>query len=193
MKKYIALLRGINVGGKNKVSMKELRELLEKNGFQDVLTYINSGNMIFSSDHPDIEFLKKKCEALILEKFNMELPVMVISAEDLAETFHHAPDWWGVDKDSKHNAIFVIPPTTVDEVFREVGEIKPEYEKVSSFGQLIFWSAPLKTFSRTRWSKVVGKSIYDKITIRNSNTVKSLVKLCEECEEIDENSTGEHK
>ncbi len=176
--KYIALLRGINVGGKNKVSMKELKELLEKNGFQDVVTYINSGNIIFSSDNPDIEFLKRNCEALIFEKFKLELSLMVISAEELIEALNNAPDWWGADKESKHNAIFVIPPTTVDEVFKEVGEIKPEYEKVSSFGKVIFWSAPLKTFSRTRWSKVVGKSVYNKITIRNSNTVKCLVELC---------------
>jgi len=66
----------------------------------------------------------------------------------------------------------------VDEVFKEVGEAKPEYEKVSSFGKVIFWSAPLKTFSRTRWSKIVGKPVYNKVTIRNSNTVKCLVELC---------------
>jgi uncharacterized protein (DUF1697 family) len=49
--KYIALLRGINVGGKNKVSMKELKKLLEENDFQEVGTYINSGNIIFSGDN----------------------------------------------------------------------------------------------------------------------------------------------
>ncbi|NLT96322.1 MAG: DUF1697 domain-containing protein [Clostridia bacterium] len=178
MKKYIALLRGINVGGKNKVSMKELRELLEENGFQDVVTYINSGNIIFSSDNPDIEFIRTKCEALILEKFKLDISLLVISSEELIEIVNNAPEWWGVDKESKHNAIFVIPPTTVDEVFREVGRIKPEYEKVSSFGKTIFWSAPLKTFSRTSLSKIVGKPVYNKITIRNSNTVKNLAELC---------------
>lgn len=151
---------------------------MEKNGFQDVVTYINSGNIIFSSDNSNIEFLKRNCEALIFEKFKLELSVMIIAAEELIDALSNAPYWWDIDKESKHNAIFVIPPTTVDEVFKEVGEIKPEYEKVSSFGRVIFWSAPLKTFSRTRWSKVAGKSVYNEITIRNSNTVKSLVELC---------------
>ena len=178
MKKYIALLRGINVGGKNKVSMKELKELLEKSSFQDVVTYINSGNIIFSSENSDTEFLQRNMEALIWEKFKLELSVMVISAEELIGALSNAPDWWNVDKESKHNAIFVIPPTTVEEVFKEVGEIKPEYEKVSSFGRVIFWSAPLKTFSRTRWSKVAGKTIYNRITIRNANTAKKLMELC---------------
>lgn len=85
-----------------------------------------------------------------------------------------SPSWWGQDKDSKHNAIFIIPPTTVKEVFDEVGASKPEYEKVDHYDRVIFWSAPTKTFSRTRWSKVVSSSVYDNITIRNANTVKKL-------------------
>ncbi len=178
MNKYVALLRGINVGGKNKVSMPELKELFQQNGFYDVITYINSGNIIFSSEDSDIESLKRQAETLILERFRLSLSVMVISADDLGEALHRAPAWWDVDKESKHNAIFVIPPTTVNEVFQEVGEIKPEYEQVGYFGRVIFWSAPLKTFSRTRWSNVVGSSVYDKITIRNSNTFKKLAELC---------------
>lgn len=178
MKKYVVLLRGINVGGKNKLSMKELKELLEKNGFQDVITYINSGNIIFSSEDYNIGFLTRKCETLILEEFELNLSVLIITADDLCDALRNSPDWWDLDKESKHNTIFVIPPTSVNEVFREVGEIKPEYEKVGHFGRVIFWSAPLKTFSRTRWSKVVGSSIYNNITIRNANTVKKLVELC---------------
>lgn len=118
MKKYVALLRGINVGGKNIVSMKEIKELLEANGFKDVATYINSGNIIFSSDSSDIDFIRRHCEALILQKFKLELTLMVIAAEDLIDALSNAPEWWDADNESKHNAIFVIPPTTVDEVFR---------------------------------------------------------------------------
>ncbi|WP_312106289.1 DUF1697 domain-containing protein [Lachnoclostridium sp.] len=104
-------------------------------------------------------------------------PVSIISVSDLSAAYDHAPLWWGQDKDSKHNAIFIIPPITVEEVFEEVGEIKPEYETVAYFGRVVFWSAPLKTFSRTRWSKIVGSSLYDSITIRNSNTVTKLLQL----------------
>lgn len=178
MKEYIVLLRGINVGGKNKVSMKELKEMFEENGFHNVTTYINSGNIIFSSENTDTGFLKRTCEEIILAKLKLELPVMVISAEDMMEALGNAPDWWDADGDSKHNALFVIPPTTVDEVFKEVGEAKPQYEKVGYFGRVIFWSAPIETFSRTRWSNVVGSSVYNSITIRNSNTVKKLAEMC---------------
>jgi uncharacterized protein (DUF1697 family) len=72
----------------------------------------------------------------------------------------------------------VIPPTTVEEVFDKVGGTKPEYEEVGHYGRVIFWSAPIETFSKTRWSKVVGSSVYDSITIRNANTVKKVLQMC---------------
>ncbi|ABX42136.1 DUF1697 domain-containing protein [Lachnoclostridium phytofermentans] len=177
MEQYIAFLRGINVGGKNKISMPELKEVFEQNGFNDVLTYINSGNIIFSSCNDDENKLKEECEALITRRFQLEIPVSIISVRDLSAAYDHAPSWWGQDKDSKHNAIFIIPPVTVEKVFEEVGEIKPEYETVAYFGRVVFWSAPLNTFSRTRWSKIVGSSLYNSITIRNSNTVIKLLQL----------------
>lgn len=180
MSKYIALFRGINVGGNNKVSMKELKALMESSCYQNVVTYINSGNVIFTSEISDITFLRKNLEALILEHLKLELTVLIITAQELIDALQHAPDWWDADKESKHNAIFVIPPTTVEEVFREVGDYKPEYEIVGYYGNVIFWSAPLKTFSRTRWSKIVGSSVYNSITIRNSNTAKKLMELCKD-------------
>ncbi len=177
VEKYIVLLRGINVGGKNKVSMAELKKYFEENGFQNVITYINSGNIIFSSDNTDEEKLKKECEALILNKFQLNIPVAIISEADLLDAIDHAPAWWGEDEGAKHNAIFVIPPVTADQVFQEVGETRPEYESVDHYGRVIFWSAPVKTFSRTRWSKIVGSSVYDSITIRNANTVRKILQL----------------
>ena len=177
MKKYIAFLRGINVGGKNKLSMKELKQLMQRRGYKNVETYINSGNIIFSSQNTDNELLKSNLEDLIFEILNFSIIVMLMSAEEFIEAVRNAPDWWDADKDSKHNAIFVVPPITVDEVCNAVGEAKKEYEKVSSFGKVIFWSSPQKTFSRTRWSKVVGKSVYTSITIRNSNTINKLLDM----------------
>lgn len=177
MRKYIALLRGINVGGKNKVSMPLLKALFEQNGFVDVVTYINSGNVVFSSDKTNEEELKKECESFIEDKFQLKIPVTIVFGEDLNAALDNAPLWWNKDKDTKHNAIFVIPPMTVAEVFEQVGTIKPEYEKVDYYDRIIFWSAPIKTFSRTRWSKIVSSSVYDNITIRNANTVNKLSQL----------------
>ena len=175
--KFIALLRGINVGGNNKVSMAELKVCFEKLGFQDVKTYINSGNVIFDSEITDKVVLIRMCEESIREHFGFHVICSVVSAEELRQALSNAPSWWDGDKESKHNAIFVIEPYRPHDIMKEIGDAKPEYESVEACGQIIFWSAPLKTFSRTRYSKIVGTKMYKSVTIRNANTVKKLVEL----------------
>lgn len=177
LEKYIAFLRGINVGGKNKISMPALKSAFEEMGFLEVMTYINSGNVIFSSDNQDISELIRKCEAVIADKFALNIPVVIVSAKDLSDTLNNAPAWWGIEKGTIHYAIFVISPVGVDEVFAAVGEAKPEYEKVTHHGRVIFWSAPLETFSKTRWSKIASSSVNNSVTIRNANTVNKLLLL----------------
>jgi uncharacterized protein (DUF1697 family) len=170
----------VNVGGNNKISMPELKAAYEERGFANVLTYINSGNILFDSDL-GLREVKAVCENLIETGFGLKIAVGIIVAGDLADTLKHAPEWWNSDADSRHNAIFVIPPATAEEVCSAVGEAKPEYEKVSHYGSVIFWSAPLKTFSRTRWSKIVqNKTVYNLITIRNANTTLKLAALAQE-------------
>jgi len=176
MTTFIALLRGINVGGKNKVDMKQLKLAFTEAGFADVRTYINSGNVIFISNKAAAD-VKKDCEAVILESFGINIAVAVITADELTDALNHAPEWWGKSADEKHNAIFVIAPATAKEVCDEVGEIKPEHERCAHYGSVIFWSAPKETFSHTRWSAISKRTTYQKITIRNSNTAYRLLEL----------------
>jgi len=175
--KYIALLRGINVGGNNKVSMADLRASFEAVGLKNVRTYINSGNVIFDSDEHSKAELVTLCEGAIENKFGFQIVCAVIGASELHEALSRAPAWWGIDDSAKHNAIFVIAPATVSEIMNEVGEAKLEYEKVAAFEPIIFWSAPLETFGRTRYSKIVGTKSYASVTIRNANTTKKLAEL----------------
>ena len=175
--RYVALLRGINVGGKNKLSMAELKRAFEDDGLYEVSTYINSGNILFTYEECGIAKLQEKCRKIIWSSFKLDIPVAVFSAAEIIDAMAHAPFWWNTDRESKHNAIFVISPATAESVCAEMGDIKPEYEKVSYYGPVIFWTAPLKTFSHTRWSKVVGTRAYVCITIRNANTAIRLAEL----------------
>jgi uncharacterized protein (DUF1697 family) len=175
--RYVALLRGINVGGKNKVPMADLKGCFEAEGYENVKTYINSGNVIFDSEKADLVKLVESCEQSIEKQFGFAVRVSVVSGVELQAALENAPKWWDNDPDSKHNAIFVIAPATAEEIMKTVGEAKPEYEKIAHFGNVIFWSAPIKTFSRTRWSGIVGSSAYKDVTIRNSNTAKKLLEL----------------
>ena len=169
MKQYIALLRGINISGKNKISMALLKEAFEKKGFSEVKTYINSGNVLFSSDDRDQERLIRACEALIVEAFDLVIPVVVVEVEELSRLLE--------EEETIHYVIFMIPPMTVSQVFEAVGEIKPEYEKIAHSDNVIFWSAPRKTFNKARWSKIASSSVNPHVTIRNANTVNKLLHL----------------
>jgi uncharacterized protein (DUF1697 family) len=175
--RYLALLRGVNVGGHNKIAMPELKAACAAAGFTDVATYINSGNVIFDSDL-DAMAVKTTCQQVIADAFGLTIPVGIITANELRDALAHAPDWWNADQVIKHNAIFVIAPATAASVCTEVGAGNSDYEKLAYYGQIIFWSAPLATFSRTRWSKITQhREAYNAITIRNANTTLKLLEL----------------
>jgi uncharacterized protein (DUF1697 family) len=154
-----------------------LKACFEKAGFENISTYINSGNVIFDSAEKDILKLQKKCEEFLKDDFGFPIGLAIIDVSTLQDGLKNAPAWWGNDEDAKHNAIFVISPATAEEITREAGQIKPAYEKMYVHGGIIFWSAPIKTYSRTRLSKIVGTKAYQNITIRNANTAKKLLEL----------------
>lgn len=79
MKRYITFLRGVNISGKNKVPMAELKNGFEEIGFSEVRTYLNSGNVIFSSDEGDMEGFINQIETMIKRQFGVDIPVFVIS------------------------------------------------------------------------------------------------------------------
>ncbi len=174
---YIALLRGVNVGGNNKIQMPKLKKCFENIGFKNVTTYINSGNVIFESEELNKMGIIAKCIDVIEAEFCVAVDLEIIGLSELEYALKNAPDWWGSDEDSKHNAIFVIEPTKPEQIINDIGEINPEYEKIYVCGRVIFWSANIKTYSRTRLSKIVGKSLYRSITIRNYNTTKKLLEI----------------
>ena len=112
--RYIALLRGINISGKNKISMPELKTALGEKGFADVKTYLNGGNVLLSDDETDIVKLAEKIRKIIFETFSLEIPVFVISQDELKWLLSKAPSWWGSDsKDIYDNLIFAIAQTAL--------------------------------------------------------------------------------
>ena len=96
----------------------------------------------------------------------------------MIDALAHAPEWWGQGTDSRHDAFFVIPPMTAEQVVAQIGQIKEECESLDYYGGVIFWSAHMATFSRTRVSKISqDKAIYEAITVRNANTALKLAEL----------------
>lgn len=93
MKRYIVFLRGVNISGKNRVPMAELKKVFGKFDFGEVKTYLNSGNVIFSSDENNIEKIATQIERMIKNQFDLDIPVFVILREELLDILRHALDW----------------------------------------------------------------------------------------------------
>lgn len=180
MGKYIVLLRGINIRGKNKIPMSELKNKLEKIGYINVITYLNSGNVILESNIEDKKIIKDNIEKMIKETFKLDIPIFVIMKEELNELLNNSPKWWGLDnKEIYDNIIFIIPPTTYSEVYSALGNPKENLEKIQEYKNSIFWSYNLKDYRKTNWwSKTATTSTRSKITIRTSNTIKKIFELC---------------
>ena len=120
--KYIALLRGINISGKNKILMSELKSELENNKYKNITTYLNSGNVIFESSIDNKETIMKDINKIIYDKFYLEIPVFIITTSELENILNHCPNWWGTNnKEIYDNLIFIIPPTKYNEVYNTLG------------------------------------------------------------------------
>jgi len=104
MKTYIALLRGINVGGHKKIAMAELRELLNKSGLKNVKTYIQSGNVIFQSSEEENCKLKDIITKSILDYFGFGVPVLVWTRSELIEIYNNCP----LPEEKKTNSYFAM-------------------------------------------------------------------------------------
>lgn len=179
MIRYIALLRGINISWKNKISMPELKTALSEKGFADVKTYLNSGNVIFSDDETDAVKLAERIHALIFETFHLEIPVFVISQDELKCLLSKAPSWWGSDsKDIYDNLIFAIEPCSIESVAEKVGEPTEKIEKVQICGNVAFWSFDRKLYAKANWwKKTAAPGIGEIVTIRTANTLRKIAEM----------------
>ncbi len=177
--KYVALLRGINISGKNKITMSDLKSEFTTLGYKKVITYLNSGNVIFESDIEDKNTIRNNIQIMIKDRFEIDIPIYIITSQELEELISYSPDWWGKgNKEIYDNIIFIIPPTTYNEVFDTIGSPN-KYEKIQEYRNNIFWSFDLKNYRKTNWwSKTASTEISDKITIRTANTMKKVLEIC---------------
>ena len=179
MKRYIALLRGINVSGKNKVPMAELKKCYESLGVMEVKTYLNSGNVIFSSADKNVTALIDQVERMMQRELGLDIPVFIIPQEELADILRHAPDWWGTEnKGNYDNLIFILPPATFPDIYYEIGAPKEGLEQIQEYQSAVFWSFSRKDYQKTNWwSKTARADIGSKLTIRTANTVRRIVDI----------------
>lgn len=179
LKRYIAFLRGVNISGKNKVPMAELKQGFEQLGYKEVKTYLNSGNVVFSSDENNTGSVTNRIVTMIKSQFDLNIPVFVMEKETLKDILRNAPDWWGnEDKEIYDNLIFMMPPITFTDVFNEIGEAKEGLEMIQDCGEAIFWSFSRNDYQKTNWwSKTATAGISSQLTIRTAGTVRKVIEM----------------
>lgn len=169
--KYLALLRGINVGGKSTVRMAELQESMREAGFRNVSTFINSGNVLFESDETDIQQLTKQIDALLLKTF-FAIKTVVISDKNLEDIIKHSPDSW-TKNDLRKYIAFIKSPSVPEDIIQEV-QLKEGIDFIEKGPGVVFMSTKMDGLTKSGFPKLITKKVYQDITIRNYNTVEKL-------------------
>jgi len=183
MSAFVLLLRGINVGGKNKLPMAGLKKCLEDLGFSNVSTYIASGNVILESDKHPSKIQAEIEEALIKNfKFDSELiKVLVLSRDQLQGVINNKPKGFGDQPNKYHSdAIFLMDVTAAQAM--PVFDPREGIDKVWPGRGVIYSQRLSAERTKSRLGKIIGTQVYKSMTIRNWNTTTKLLKLLDEAD-----------
>ncbi|MDC1321755.1 DUF1697 domain-containing protein [bacterium] len=172
METYIALLRGINVGGHKKIPMAELRELLSKKGLKNVQTYIQSGNVVFQSSQGNKEKLELKIHDVINKHFGFEVPVLVNTPEGLQQIFDECP----FSEGKKVNCYFTMLYTVLDKnLVEDVSQISYPNEEFIITESCIYFSVG---YGNAKFnSNFFERKLKTTATARNYKTIVKLIAM----------------
>lgn len=177
MNQYVALLRGINVGGKNLIKMTDLKACFEGLGFENVSTYIQSGNVLFSAAGSDQAKLTKQIEAALSKSFNYESRVVVRSYKQMKEIVAKAPKGFGSDQDTyRYDVIFLKEPLTAVQTMKSV-KAKEGVDQAFAGKGVLYFSRLIIKASQSYLTRIIGTPVYQNMTIRNWNTTTKLLNL----------------
>ena len=175
--RYIVLLRGINVGGNNIIKMADLKTCFQEMGFTNVITYIQSGNVLFDSNEIDQSVLTQQIEKTLSERFNYHSSVVLFPQREMIKLVNNAPEGFGKLSDEyRYDVIFLKPPLTSEEAFSKI-KTKEGVDFVTAGEGVLYFSRLSEKSSQSHMSKMTGTAIYKEMTIRNWNTTTKLTGL----------------
>ena len=181
--KYLILLRGINVGGRNKVPMAPLRELLEELGYSDVSTFIASGNVIMSSRHAASE-IKRRIESALPQRFGLDselIAVRVMTHAELRAVVDDRPQGFGDQPGTYHSdAIFLIGIDAATAI--KAFDPHPQVDRVWPGNGVIYSQRLSAQRTKSRLKKAMTTALYKSMTIRSWSTTLALLERMDEGE-----------
>lgn len=173
---FVALLRGVNVGGNNMISMKALKESFETIGFTDVSTYINSGNVIFKTEEADARKLERKIEQMLLKDFQLDSKVVVRSLSEMEKLVKSLPASWNDPSRWRYYVIFLRHSIDSEKILEGL-PADPDVEEIVYRPGTLLWSALISELTKSKIQKLLTQKMYKEMTIRNLNTTNKLHQL----------------
>jgi uncharacterized protein (DUF1697 family) len=176
MTRYVALLRGINVGGKNLIKMTDLKSCLEGDGFEDVVTYIQSGNVLFSSGESGSQ-LATRIEALLGRSFDYGANVVLRTSRQMHDIVTNAPKGFGsAPTRYRYDVLFLKEPLTAATAMKSV-RVKEGVDRAHAGKGVLYFSRLIAKATQSQLSRLASMPVYQSMTIRNWNTTTKLVEL----------------
>jgi uncharacterized protein (DUF1697 family) len=177
MNVYVALLRGINVGGSNLIRMSALKACFDAQGFREVATYIQSGNVLFVAGATNQPALTRRIEKALSKTFAYESRVVVRSFEQMKATVDNAPRGFGRQPAIyRYDIVFLKDPLTPEEAMKSVS-VRPGVDRVWAGDNVLYFSRLISKAAQSHLSRVVGTPAYQLMTVRNWNTTARLLEL----------------
>ena len=178
MEQRVALLRGINVGSHKRVAMPALRDALTQAGFEHVRTYVQSGNVILSTDVEPAE-LEQQLERLIAEQFGFEVDVIVRSAKELAAVVKRNPLADVAREPKRYQVTFLAEPLERERL-EQLAALATDTERFASHGRELYAWHPEGVARSKLWAKLGSTGLGVKATSRNWTTVTTLLEMASE-------------
>lgn len=177
MNTWVALLRGINVGGNNIIPMSALSSTFTKLGVASVKTYIQSGNVLFHSEEDDARALEQRIERALTKAYRYEAKVVLRSMDEMDAVIRDLPRAWKrPDPSARHNVIFLRHEIDSESILEGLAP-KKQIEQVLYRPGVLYWSAKTSDLARTSMAKLSSNAIYRQVTVRNLNTTRKIHEL----------------
>ena len=173
---FVALLRGVNVGGNNMISMSALKNSFTATGFQDVTTYINSGNIVFKTKETDPRKLELEIEKLLAREYKLDAKVIVRSLAEMEQLVKHLPPGWDSDRDWRYNVIFLRHTIDSQEILQDL-PVREGIEEVIYVPGTLLWSARRDEVNGSEMLKFASRKLSRELTTRNTNTTRKLLAM----------------
>lgn len=177
--KYLALLRGINVGGNNKIEMSKLRRTFENLGFDNVSTYINSGNVIFGTTDNNISHLTRKIEGQIKQDFKLAIKVLIKDFKSVQKICDSVSENWENNADQKTDVLFLWSDYDKKSSL-ELIKTDSTVDNLIYIDGAIVWNIKRSQLNKSGQKKFIGTELYKNMTARNINTIRKLKGLMSE-------------